>query len=824
MNRLHKKMMRAGSLRQLTKYTAFRLTLSLLISVISIVIILSAFSYRHAVQILEEEASKANLQTIVQTNKHIDNMLQQYDDLANRLAHDQELLNKLLLFSYSDNPADYDLAVSQMANTVASYLNTNKTVASITIFSTDQTKVLSSLRREATIPYIRNENAAAIRQIDWFQPLLSSKTDTHFLDTRKEAFVSMEPSGPMFAVARTVRSPFNSQKVLGLLLIEIPTENLKKALAEFKLGTRGGYAVVSEQGNIIYSSDEQIIESKFMGAMPAPRNGKDIDLGNFHAKDAEGIMQNYSFQRSAVAEWCIIGFYPKEELLAPMRQMLLNSIWISLCCCIAAAFSVGILVNRGIGKPLQKLRLLMQEGEKGNVKVRTDFQTDSEIGDLGVAFNRMMDQITLAYYDTLTNLPNRRLLVERMGEAITTAGELGQQFTVLFIDMDRFKVVNDSLGHHAGDLLIQLTGQKLQQCIRETDTVARISGDEFIVLLHDSNKDLSSRIAERILEELRHPFTVLEQEVHITGSIGIAYYPDDDTDAEALIICADMAMYEAKAKGKNNYKLYHPDMTARSHERMRIENDLHRALENDEFQLHYQPRVEARTGKVLGSEALIRWNHPTMGQIPPDKFIPIAEETGLIVPIGKWVLKEACKQNMLWQDLGHPCMRVAVNVSAKQFESGLTEVVDAVLQETGLKGHWLEVEITESVLIDNEATINDALRSLKSRGIHLSIDDFGTGYSSLAFLMKFEVDTLKIDKSFIRNIPFHTDNQMIATAVISLAHNLGMTVVSEGVETMGEYSFLLERGSDEMQGYYISRPLPADVYEQLILQKERKVV
>jgi EAL domain-containing protein (putative c-di-GMP-specific phosphodiesterase class I) len=280
-----------------------------------------------------------------------------------------------------------------------------------------------------------------------------------------------------------------------------------------------------------------------------------------------------------------------------------------------------------------------------------------------------------------------------------------------------------------------------------------------------------------------------------------------------------MAMYEAKAKGKNNYKRYHPDMAVRSHERMWIENDLYRALENNEFELYYQPRVDAESGLILSAEALIRWNHPELGMIPPNKFIPVAEETGMIVPLGEWVLREACRQNKVWQDAGYPGMRVAVNMSAKQFEKDIVDTVERILRETGLEAQWLEIEITERVLIENETTINDMLRKLKTMRVHLSIDDFGIGYSNLALLKNFEVDTLKIDKSFIRDIHINAGNQTIASAVIGLAHNLGMSVVSEGVESREEYEFLVERGSDEIQGYYISHPLPVGLYEQTILNK-----
>lgn len=804
------------SVRNLAKYTAFRLTLSLLISIIAIVFILSFVSYRDSVQILEEETSESSLQTIVQTNRHIDNMLRQYTDFAQLLANDQSFLNMLTMFSYATDQQDYDDAESRITNLLESLLASNRIVSSITLFSPDQNRIVSSLRRESLYPIIRGDNAAAVRQTEWFKDILNSDKDLTILDTRRDAFVNSHAEEPMFAVAHQIRGTYG-QKLLGTLVIEVSTSHLKSALDGFKLGMNGGYAVVNVDGKMIYSNNEQLIETSYTGAMPMVNGTASQGAsGNFNAYDGQGIMQNYTYQHSELSNWYLIGFYPSDELHAPMRRMLWNSIWISLMFCVLAAFCVGFLVHRSVGRPLHKLRMLMQEGEQGNLGVRTDFQVASEIGDLGRAFNRMMEQISLAYYDTLTNLPNRRLLVDRMGEALPQATENGTQVGVLFVDLDRFKIVNDTLGHQAGDLLIQIVGQRLQQCTGVSDTVARIAGDEFVVILPGSDAAQSARTAERMLETIREPFLIFDQELHVTGSIGIAIYPQDAKSAETLLRCADIAMYEAKAKGKNMAWRYDPDMAVRKNERMRIENDLYRALENEEFELYYQPRVDATTRAIVGSEALIRWNHPSMGRVPPDKFIPIAEETGFIVPLGEWVLRAACKQNKIWQNQGYPAMRIAVNVSARQLQFGFLEQVADILQETGLSGEWLEIEITERVLLDNDKMINETLRGLKANQIHLSIDDFGTGYSSLAFLKEFEVDTLKLDRSFVRDIPFHPDNQTIATAVIQLAHNLGMTVTAEGVETEQEYAFLHGLGSDEMQGYYFSKPLPADDYMLLM--------
>ncbi len=809
-------------MKRIMRQTAFRLTLSLLIAVLAIVAVMAIISYRNSASVLEAETSKSSEQTITQTTRHIDNKLKQFDDLARLPFKDQDFLNKALVFATSDNPSDYEAAAARIGSILEAYRSSVLSVASMTFFSGDQDRVVSTLWRDNLLPAIRNDNGEAIRQLDWMQKVLNAGEERVFLGTRLDGYVSSSASEPMFAIARIIRSPFNREMITGILVAELSADSLEEALTGLRLGTGGGYAIVEPGGAIVYAEDERSIATQYAGAMPTSivRDRDGIAQGSFYADDRQGVSHYYAYRQSTVSGWYMIGYYPREELLAPMRDMVERILWIAVLCGIAASLIVGYLVQLGVGRPLTKLRLLMQEGEKGNLSVRTEYRADNDIGDLGRAFNRMMDQITLAYYDTLTNLPNRRLLMDRMQDALLHAEQHEEQLAVLFVDIDRFKMVNDSLGHQAGDVLIQQVGQRLLACVQNSDTVARIAGDEYVILLPQATEDMAGRMAEVMLEVLRRPFGVMEQELFITGSIGIALYPTDGRDPETLVMCADMAMYEAKARGKNNRKRYLPEMAERSNERMRIENDLHRALEHEEFELYYQPRVDASSGRILGCEALIRWNHEHMGLVPPDRFIPVAEETGLIVPIGEWVLREACRQNKAWQDSGREWGRVSVNVSAKQFESGLTETIDRILEETGLDGRWLEIEITESVLIENEGTIKDTLHRLKSRGIHLSIDDFGTGYSSLAFLMKFEVDMLKIDKSFIHDILEHPDNQMIASAVIQLAHNLGMKVVSEGVETREEYDFLLDKGSDEVQGYLISRPLPAERYEQFIMNRQ----
>lgn len=806
-------------LMQLQRTTAFRLGISLLISIIIIFGIVAILVYQQALQALETGAERSSRQAIVQAGRQIDQLLRQYEDVGS--VESQETVNKLLVFANADNPADYEGARSYLSEWMGERLRANRDVDSITLLSADLTRVISTLSRDNMIPELRDNNAAAIRELEWIKPVLGAAEPTMFLETRKNSFANVDRTRPRFAAVQMIAMPFDRMRPMAYILIEVPIGGLSKALEGFRLGEAGGYVIIDRDGTIIYTGDERLIGSPFTGPMPSgPLTAG--ESGGLYAADGDGVEHYYSYRRSELSDWTLIGYYSEEELHRPVRTMLLGSVWIMLLCGIAAAACVGVLVHRGIGRPLRKLRLLMQEGEQGNLAVRTDNIPDTEIGDLARAFNRMMDRISLAYYDTLTNLPNRRLLVERLEQAIQAAQETADtRLAVLFADLDRFKMVNDSLGHYAGDLLIQEVGQRLEREVGQEGLVARISGDEFVILLPRTNNEATLAIAGRLLACLREPFDIAGQELHMSGSIGVSFYPDDGLDAEALLKHADVAMYEAKAKGKNNVTRYRSEMTIRSYERLRLENDLHKALGSGEFLLHYQPRIDAVTGAVTGCEALIRWKHPVFGYVPPDTFIPVAEETGLIVPIGEWVLREAARQSKIWSLQGYPPLRVAVNVSARQFNGDLASTVERVLAEIGLDGRNLEIEITERVLMDNEPAVQETLHRLKALGLHLSIDDFGTGYSSLAFLMKFQVDALKIDKSFVRAIHRNPDNQMIAAAVIQLAHNLGMKVVSEGVETDEELEFLKSRGSDEMQGYYWSKPLPASEYAERFLRRVR---
>lgn len=424
----------------------------------------------------------------------------------------------------------------------------------------------------------------------------------------------------------------------------------------------------------------------------------------------------------------------------------------------------------------------------------------------------------LAQHDFLTNLPNRVLLNDRIAQAITLAKRSDTRFAVLFLDLDNFKHINDSLGHATGDQLLQSVTKRLSACVRGSDTVSRQGGDEFVILLTGGKYGEDAALtADKILAELTLPHAVAKSELHITTSIGISVYPEDGQDAETLIKSADTAMYNAKEKGRNNYQFFRGDMNTRAVERQFIEASLRRALQKQEFILHYQPKVNLETGKITGAEALLRWKHVEWGLVHPDRFVAIAEDCGLIVPIGHWVLREACIQAKHWMDAGQTSMSIAVNISALEFhQKNFVEGVRAILSDTGLEGRYLELEITESVLMGNAESSTEILQQLKDMGVQLAVDDFGTGYSSLSYLQQFPIDVLKIDQSFVHDIGPATDNGIIVSAVIAMGNSLKLRVVAEGVENKEQLAFLKARNCEEGQGYIFSPPLIAAEFAALI--------
>lgn len=425
----------------------------------------------------------------------------------------------------------------------------------------------------------------------------------------------------------------------------------------------------------------------------------------------------------------------------------------------------------------------------------------------------------LAYHDHLTGLPNRRLLQDRIEKAVSNAARHETRMALMFIDLDHFKVINDTLGHEYGDLLLKAAAGRLQSCVREQDSIARTGGDEFVVLLAEINDANDAVIvAQKVLETMSRPYLIKGTELRSTPSIGISIYPEDGRSIDVLMKHADVAMYHVKERGRAGYHFFAEEMNVRTMERLTVESNLHKALECGEFELYYQPKVDMRDGKLVGAEALIRWQHPQEGLISPAKFIPIAEETGIISAIGEWVAHSACLQNRVWMDMGYR-LPVSINVSARQFLHGdLPGTLARIICDTGADPKLLELELTEGVLLHQQdaATTLDAIKSM---GFRVALDDFGTGYSSLAYLRRMAIDTLKIDRSFVMHLEENPNDVAMVQTIIAMARNLHMSVIAEGVETQAQANILIESGCDECQGYFFGKPQPAAQFFELLRQK-----
>ncbi len=500
------------------------------------------------------------------------------------------------------------------------------------------------------------------------------------------------------------------------------------------------------------------------------------------------------------------------------------------------AWLLALWLQRLIARPIEGLAATMLAvATEKDYSRRVTMDRSDELGTLVENFNEMLNQIQtrdlelqekqerlnyLAYHDALTGLANRLRFDDRLHLALKKARGLGHRVALFFIDLDRFKNINDSLGHRTGDGVLKEVATRLAKVIRKGDTLARLGGDEFVIICEQAgDRPGIVSLAQNIQQVLNQSLLIGHQELFVSGSIGVSIFPEDGECVESLMQCADVAMYQAKELGRNTFQFFTPGLTELAQEALLMESKLRKALDNQELLLHYQPQVDMTTGCIIGMEALLRWQHPVMGLVSPGKFIPLAEETGLILPIGKWVLKQACRQAMLWQEAGYPAWTMAVNISPKQFwQVDLLDVVDEALIETGLDPALLELEITETAIMQEAEKAIDTMRRFRARGIKLAIDDFGTGYSSLSCLQRFPLSKLKIDQSFTRDILVAADQGAIAVGILALARTLKLDVIAEGVEEAGQMEFLLGKGCTEGQGYYFGRPMPpeklADYYRQ----------
>lgn len=510
---------------------------------------------------------------------------------------------------------------------------------------------------------------------------------------------------------------------------------------------------------------------------------------------------------------------------------------------------LGQLLQKTISRPILRLTALARRiGETQDYSARASFKGDDEIASLSRSFNLMLDAIHerelardhaedalreskknlesavqelqyLANYDSLTELPNRALCMDRIANAVFRAAREQRKAAVVFLDLDHFKEINDSLGHAVGDELLKAASRRLQSCIRRGDTLARLGGDEFLIVLEDLNEELNVvSVMQKIIDAFAHPFHFGGYTVTTTVSIGTCTYPQDGTDVQTLMRNADAAMYKAKELGRNTYQYYQPEMNALSLRRLSLVNDLRDAQHNGQLLLHFQPQIDSDSCRIIGVEALIRWQHPTLGPISPVEFIPVAETSGMIVNIGLWVINSAAVQLAQWRKQGYDKLRMAINLSAVQFrQHDLPEQISSVMQRFHIPHECIELEITESMLMRDVEGAIVMMKRLKSMGFRLAIDDFGTGYSSLNYLRKFPLDALKVDRSFVDEVTTDAEDTAITLAILSMAKNLRLTVIAEGVETREQFHFLVENGCDEVQGYLFSPPLPAEQLTQLLL-------
>ena len=504
------------------------------------------------------------------------------------------------------------------------------------------------------------------------------------------------------------------------------------------------------------------------------------------------------------------------------------------CLGIGLGGGTALLLSKGIVGPIRELRASADAIGRGMLEHRIPVRSDDEIGQLAASFNRMAESRQrseealqkLAQHDELTGLPNRNLFYRRLVEGMDHGGRADRRVAVHILDLDHFKDINDTLGHPSGDLLLRHVAERLKGCVRTTDTVARLGGDEFaIVQTNLQEYDGIPVLANRMIDTLAKPFDLEGERVHTGASIGITVFPYDGREAEQLLKNADLALYRAKQEGRNNYQLYDPEMNAEIHARKALEQDLRLALEGDELFLNYQPQLELESGRIVGAEALVRWRHKDRGMVPPGEFIPVAEQTGLIIPLTEVVLRQACRQTRIWQDAGLSWFKVTVNLSAMDFKrKDLIALVTGILEQSAVDPRWLELEITEGSVMSGDEKVIDTLQELKALGVALAIDDFGTGYSSMGYLKRFPVDRLKIDQSFVRDILTSKEDASITEAMISLGHSLGLRVIAEGVETQEQLEFLRAKGCDEAQGYCFSRPLDPDAFATFVTSHARSEV
>ena len=638
--------------------------------------------------------------------------------------------------------------------------------------------------------------------------------------------------------------PTGTKRTLrGYLALTIGLDELVSHVSSNVIGKSGYLLATDQQGNTLIRPGAVAVDKT------VPRDTlNNIARHSSGGKPLKTILNDQTSYVTGIAlleNLHLLAVLPEREITEIRNKLAATVIAIMLTSIVVTSGALFLVLQRLVIGPIHRLGVLSREIGRGNLDIESGLSANDEIGTLGTAFEAMAGSLRksdeqiryVAYHDTLTGLPNRAMFQDYLNQVIAQARRNRRQVALLFLDIDDFKRINDTLGHESGDLLLQQISERLANCLRGTDYIARLGGpdmpeeflarlggDEFIILLPDiSDQHAPGILAHRLIETLSQPFFISDHEFHIGASIGITLFPADGEQGHELIKNADMAMYHAKELGKNNYQYYLQSMNELAHERLSLENKLRRALEDNQLCLHYQPQVDAASGRIVGAEALLRWLDPDQGLIPPGAFIPVAENSGLILPIGEWVIKEACRQAKTWQNAGLEKIVVSVNVSGVQFaRQSVPDVIHAALTESGLPPEYLETEITESVIMDQPERAIEQLSAMKDLGVNIALDDFGTGYSSFSYLHRFPIDTLKIDRSFIADICKQAEHAEIVAAIIAMSHILKLRVVAEGIEEEEQLRLLTDRDCDVVQGYLLSRPLPADEMTQLLAKSTLK--
>ncbi|MDO6824218.1 EAL domain-containing protein [Marinobacter sp. 1_MG-2023] len=679
----------------------------------------------------------------------------------------------------------------------------------------------------------------------FFQELSGFKGETYVQVTPvpDSHSMSLQVARPIRLIDLTTQDPLNGTPALrGYLVVTMGLGFLQDQVSASRIGENGHTLVVDKTGRIVFHRDS----SRLGQELPSPLLNKIFSIGT-----GEQLIPA-SFQNEDILlatrrlneDLLLIGVLPEEELLAESQRLGDIVVWIICSTVFLMVVALLMAMNFLMVRPLRQLMGAIREISHGNLAPKIALSTKDEFGLLGLSFQEMAGNLEksrikierLAYHDSLTGLPNRFRAHENLRHMIALASRESSKMAVLFLDLDNFKRVNDTLGHQVGDELLKEMANRLTSVLRAEDVVqlehsentddilARLGGDEFIILLpRVKGSPDAAKVALRILEIMTVPFQLGENEIYSGSSIGISLFPDDGTDVDDLIKRADAAMYQAKEQGRNNFQFYSASYNRAAFEHISLEGRLRRAIENDELELYYQPLIQARTGKIVGLEALLRWNDPLEGIIPPDKFIPIAEDSGLILPIGEWVLREAGYQLSVWQAAGFTDACVSVNVSAIQLQrQNLGAIVSKVLKDNGLKPAQLELEITETALMKIKSEVISDLDAMRQKGVTISLDDFGTGYSSLSLLQELPIGKLKIDKSFVRDMLVDPKDAALVSAVLFIAKSLGLRSTAEGVETPEQAAHLAGEGCDQLQGYLFCRPLP--VADMTRFLKSRKAI